>query len=154
MKEVYIIEKNGNCIFYKIPKAPEDKNFDDDPYNHEYWYRKYIKDNNIELDDYNLTSYLFAEELAKKDISSIILENKTMCIFLPKNISKEQLDWYINRKNSLRHYYISYEYYDGDEIKTRDPDIDSGEITLIKEFYKHLKGKIKEGEINEHRRTI
>ena len=157
MREVYIIERNGNHISYKVKEAPEGIPFDSEPYDHASQYRKYIKDNNIQLENDKLLSFEFGEELSKLGISSIIVENKVMCIFLPEHLSDEQSKWFIDRKNILRHYNISYGYIKDNELITKDPDRDEGEMTLIKDFYKHIKKDIqiqKEGEINELGRAI
>lgn len=155
MKEVYIIEKDGNCIYYKIPKVLDGKIFDDEIYNHEYYYRKYIKDKNIKLENEKLVSFEFAEYLSKLDIASIIVENKKMLIFLPKKISKEQSNWFINAKNAIRYFEVSYGYNDINDFKINEPKVSEGETTKIKDFYKYIKLNIqKEGEDNEYRKTI
>ena len=147
MKEVYIIEKSGNVNSYKMPA---------NDYHIKYLY-KYIQDNNLDIKCDNLTTFDYSEELSKLGISSIIIENKKMCIFIPEYISKGQFDWFIKSKKALKYFEISYGYINNDEFIVKDPDIFEGETTKIKDFYKHLKNNIqiqKEGEIGEYRKTV
>lgn len=156
MKEIYIIERDGNVVYYKLPKSNL-KNFNDEIYIHEYYFRKYMKDKNIKLDNNNLTSYELAEQLTKIGLSSIIVDHKMMCIFLPQFITKEQFDWYVSKNRALKRFDISYGFLKGNEFVTIDPDYEIGEKTKIKDFYKYIRNNIqmkKEGEIDEYRRLI
>ena len=158
MREVYIIERDGNVIYYKIPKSNNDTEGNEEYY-HEYYYKKYIKDNNIKiaLNDEILPSFEYGKLLSNIGISSIIVENRKMFIFLPEKISKGQFNWFVDSKNALKSFNISYSSIQNNDLVINDPDIHAGKKTLIKDFYKYIKINInnqKEGEINEHRRTI
>lgn len=148
MKEVYIIEKDGNVNYYKMLN---DNDF------HSAYFFKYIQENNLNIKCDNLTSFGYATELSKLGLASIIVENKNMYIFLPEYISNNQFTWFLKSKKSFRYFQLSYGYIDNKEFVSIDPDITQGETTKIKDFYKYLKKNIqnrKEGEVNEHRRTI
>lgn len=146
MGEVYIIERDGNVKFYKLS---EEDNY------HSSYFKKYIKENNIDINEDNLTSYEYGIRLSKIGLLSIIVENRNMLIFVPEIISNDQFNWLINRKKALINFCISYSYIENKESKCVESK--ENKKSSVKDFYKYIKSNIqnqKEGELDEHRKAI
>lgn len=159
MREVYILPREEEYVFYRVPQMPENPSKEeknDLKYAHETYLKKYIKDNNIDVDT-EKTSYGLAEELMKIGISSIIVENREMIVFIPKEISQTQYNWYKNMYAALRRFNIHYAYFEGEEIKLEDPDDEEFHKSNINKFYKNIKSNLKkqkESEKNGYKSNI
>ena len=160
MREVYIITKEGEHIFYRIPQIPQDASKEEQndlKYAHETYFRKYIIENNLNIDHTGKTSYALAEELMKVGLSPIIVENKEMFIFIPKQITKEQYLWYKKMYHALVRYNVHYACFEGEEIINNDPDFEEPNKVTMKRFYKNIEKNLKsqkEVENDEYRPNI
>ena len=160
MREVFIITEEGKHIYYRIPNIPEDapKEETNNPkYSHAFYLEDYMEKNNIYVDEKNKTSYGLAEELMKVGLSPIIVENKEMFIFIPKQITKEQYLWYKKMYPALVRYNVHYACFEGEEIINNDPDFEEPNKVTIKRFYKNIEKNLKsqkEVENDEYRPNI
>ena len=149
MKELIIISKEEGHISYKVTGTDKD-----DPKSyHPYYMIEYINENNLDI-DYNDddVSGILATKLAQAGISTIIVEGKIMSIYLPENMTKNQLDYYKGMHKLLMKFSIYYMYIkDGNIVYCDEDSIEKN--TYIKEFYKYLKEKMRELE-DGYRRSI
>lgn len=160
MREVFIITEEGKHIYYRIPNIPEDasKEETNNPkYSHAFYLEDYMEKNNIDVDAKNKTSYGLAEELMKKGLSPIIVENREMFIFVPPQITKLQYTWYKGMYPALKRFNIHYAYLENNEMMNIDPELDEPKNQNLKRFYKNIEKNLKsqkESENNEYRPNI
>lgn len=156
MREVFIITREGNHVSYIIPNIPEDaskEEMKDLKYAHETYFKKYIEENNIDVNTEGKTSYGIAEELMLVGLSPIIVENREMFVFIPEKMTKEQYNWYKKMIPVLKRFNIHFSYVENDNINSVDIEDDEPSNQNLKRFYKIIDKNIKkqkESEIYGH----
>ncbi len=149
MEEVIIIQQDGKSITYK-------KESNDKEYYHSYYLKQYAKENNINITDSDSTG-IIASDLTKTGLSILIIENRYLLVYLPEVLSKQQLKFYLDKKNVLRRFNIDYSYMEDGKIKYAEYDDEFNNSFRVRQFYNYIKKNIEEqkkGDIDEYMPNI
>lgn len=138
MKEVIIIPKEGedSKLYYREKFDSFTKHYTK--------VNKYIKDNNIPIEEKN-SIYLLGVSLALRDFCIIDIDNNEFVVYLPLKLTKKQYDWFIKYKDSIIHMdvnVVSIEYEDN-EYMIRHIDKNTSKQNSVNRLYKEIEKKLK-----------
>lgn len=126
---------NNSQIKYNITK--------EDTEGHLSLLKKFINDNNIDIDVNNKTSYELSIELIEIGYMNIHFENRMIIIYLPDTLSNNQASYIKQNINGMKRYDLKLVSYDGCDIEFIENDEDDYETNMVNVVMKNVKKKLK-----------